>query len=342
MHRLFKRVLALLGVALLLATASWFLMKQKTRIKIAKPQSQVEHQLSNLTVKKFDAKGQLEYTVTTPKSFHQPQTNAQHIDFPHMVATKENQPKITIDAKTGLVKKDGQEIQLKDDVTIVHEAFKTYASGTLNTSFLRYFPKQNEASTDALVVWNQSQNHLEALGLKANIETREVELKRKVKGNYYSKEQGNISFSSEYAYFNEIEGRGLFKEAVHIDGDKLHLRAHQAKIFTDEKHKLVKAEAHGTKDKLAHAWIKAMPNKPFVHAFADRLIYHPATNKLELIGKARIRLGNNQMTAPHMWYDLKTETLSTTSKPEKRTHIQIDPGMQGKGLHEHLSAMHDE
>jgi|GEM_PF-988275 len=340
MHPLFKRFLALLGVALLVATASWFLMKQKTRIKIANPQNQVEHQLSNLTMEKFDAKGQLEYTITTPKTFHQ--NNIQRIEIPHIVVTKENQPQITIDANTGFVKKDGQEIQLKDDVTVVHEAFKAYAKGVLKTSFIRYFPKQNEASTNALVEWDQNQNHLETVGLKANIETREVELQHDVKGNYYSKEQGNITFSSGYAYFNEIEGRGLFKEAVRIDGDKLHLRAHKAKIFTDEKHKLVKAEAHGHKDALAHAWIKAMPDKPFVHAFADRLIYHPESNKLELVGKARIKLGKNQMTASHMWYDLKTETLSTTAKSEKRTHIQIDPGMQGKSLHEHLSAMHDE
>ncbi|MCH9755809.1 MAG: lipopolysaccharide transport periplasmic protein LptA [Gammaproteobacteria bacterium] len=135
-----------------------------------------------------------------------------------------------------------------------------------------------------------------------------------------------IQFEAGHVTFNDKKGIGTYTRGVSINQGSSHLRADSATTQMDKKHRLMSATAFGSKDERAHFWTSPTVDNPPLHAYADTICYHPLKHELELIGHAYIVQGKNQLTAPHIRYNIKAERFITTAQNNERTVILIDPG----------------
>ena len=179
-----QRIAPLFSVLLLLAGLTWLTLTQHSKIKFVQSTNRSEHRFTALDVQQFDATGQRVYHLTAPSSYHLPQTDTHHLNTPHILVTKNNQPVWTVVSQQAIITPKAEEIKFIQHVRIHHDAYKNQAAGMLTTELLRYFPKKKQAHTPLEITWDQGNNHLEAIGMQANLVTHDIELLKNVHGTY--------------------------------------------------------------------------------------------------------------------------------------------------------------
>jgi lipopolysaccharide export system protein LptA len=93
----------------------------------------------------------------------------------------------------------------------------------------------------------------------------------------------------------------------------------------DEKNKLIKAIAEGSKTEQAHFWTLTDEKKPPVHAYANTIRYFPEKHLIQLVGRARVEQGNNSFSAPTINYDTLHQHVLSQSDSQGQTVIVIHP-----------------
>ncbi len=280
---------------LLLAAGAWFFLTNAPKIKLESPKDTTEHRFTTLQVQQFDKTGGLAYALSAPSTYHLPNEDTHHLNTPHIVVTKPNQPTWTIQSKKALVTSKAEEIQFLDQVEAHHTAYQKQAAGVFQTEAISYFPKKKLLKTPHKFTWDQASNHIESIGMQANLITQRIELLDAIKGTYTQ----NVNTA--------------------------HLNESRVTTKMNKHNKLTRATAFGSDDKKAHFWTSGTDTKPPFHAYADTLFYHPLKNQLELRGHGNLVQGNNTLEAPHIFYDTKAKHLLTTAENEQSTVILIDP-----------------
>lgn len=128
--------------------------------------------------------------------------------------------------------------------------------------------------------------------------------------------------SAELSQQNHL---GTYINGVSLDQGSTHIRAAKAITQGNASNQLVKAIIEGDLHTQAHYWGLVAQDKPMLHAYADKIIYYPLTQEVELIGHARIEQGKHAFTAPVIQYNLKTQHVSTKQLPGEQTTITIHP-----------------
>ncbi|KTC65726.1 lipopolysaccharide export system protein LptA (plasmid) [Legionella adelaidensis] len=134
-----------------------------------------------------------------------------------------------------------------------------------------------------------------------------------------------INLRADSADLNQQTHNGKYIGNVEFDQGSSHLRAAEAITKANEKNELIKAIAKGSKKEQAHYWALTAPDKPPLHAYADKITYFPERHIIELIGNARVEQGTDSFSAPKIIYDTEHEHVVTESDGKKRTVIIFHP-----------------
>jgi LPS export ABC transporter protein LptC len=290
-----RYITTLFAIILFAASAAWVLLTNAPKIKLQLPADATAHRFTALDVQQFDPTGQRIYHLTAPDTYHLANEDTHHLNHPMIFVTKANRPTWTIQSEEAVVTPKAEEIKFLRQVEAHHAAYQKHAAGVFKTEAVSYFPQKKWVHTPLFVSWDQADNHVEAIGMQANLTTQKIELLEKIEGTYQ------------------------------LNKNTSHLEASRVTTKMNKKNRLSRASAFGNSDKKAHFWTSDQTDTPPLHAYADTIYYHPITHQLELIGHANLMRGKNTLTAPHIRYDTQAEQLITTAENNKRTLILIDP-----------------
>ena len=134
-----------------------------------------------------------------------------------------------------------------------------------------------------------------------------------------------LNFRANTADINQETHLGTYQDKVELDQGSTHLRASRAMTEINEKNKLIKAIAKGSKTEQAHFWTLTDEKKPPVHAYADTIRYFPEKHLIQLIGRARVEQGNDSFSAPTINYDTLHQHVLSQSHHQGQTVIIIHP-----------------
>ncbi|MCH9755808.1 MAG: LPS export ABC transporter periplasmic protein LptC [Gammaproteobacteria bacterium] len=179
-----QNITTLFSILLLLAGTAWFVLTNVPKVQLNLPTDTPEHRFTALEVQQFDKTGAQIYHLKSPSTYHMPDKDTHHLNTPHIFVTKANQPDWTIQAQKALVTPKALEIKFLDQVMIHHDAYEDQAAGVLKTEAISYFPKKKLAHTPLKITWDQDDNHLEAIGMQANLITHHIELLENIRGTY--------------------------------------------------------------------------------------------------------------------------------------------------------------
>lgn len=137
-----------------------------------------------LTVRQFDKQGHLLNQLNTPLLRHIPKNNSHLIKDPHIIVSQNNHPTMTIHSQFATALYGGREITFKQDVVIHQAKDDKNPESSLKTEKITYFTKAQLAVTDLPVSWEQAGNCVQAIGMKAFLAEKRVQLLSKARGTY--------------------------------------------------------------------------------------------------------------------------------------------------------------
>jgi lipopolysaccharide export system protein LptC len=135
-----------------------------------------------LSVKKFNTKGQLSYHLETDKLEHIPHKNTSHLRPLKITTFQEKQEPWVITANLGISVDGTEEIKLRKNVIITQKNDK--GTSTLLTEKLLYYPNKDLATTDEKVTYIQPGITVTSIGMNAFLKQKRVKLLSQAWGRY--------------------------------------------------------------------------------------------------------------------------------------------------------------
>ena len=144
-----------------------------------------------------------------------------------------------------------------------------------------------------------------------------------------------LELSADTIDLNQQNQHGEYQGHVELDQGTTHLRAAKAITHTDKHNQLIAAFAYGDPtlplthpSHLVHYWTKTDLEKPILHAWAEIIRYFPHRHRIELIGHASVKQGNDSLVAPKICYDTLEQHVLTEHHGKTRTVIIFHPEKQ--------------
>jgi len=144
---------------------------------------EVDFFIRDARIQLFGQDGQLEQVITTPLAQHLPGIEQTQLMTPVMIQPRADGSLLEIKADEAWMLDDETKIELAGDVQVIDNPVQ----GTpmiMTTSVLALFPPQNFASTEAAVTLTDGQSRTDAVGMKAWLSERRIELLSEVRGIY--------------------------------------------------------------------------------------------------------------------------------------------------------------
>lgn len=133
-----------------------------------------------------------------------------------------------------------------------------------------------------------------------------------------------LYFSADRISVNNKKHINVYRGHVTLVQGTRHLKAAFVKTISTANNQLSKAIARGKAKQKAHLWIKTNTNKPYLHAYANTIIYQPLLNRITLLGNALIKQGKNHFYSTNITYDLKHERLISNKNKNSRNTIILE------------------
>jgi lipopolysaccharide export system protein LptC len=137
----------------------------------------------HFTLRRFDATGAIQHTLTAEKMFHFPDDDSTEVLAPHL--TYYGLRQTTVTARTAWLDKAGKHVRLNDDVRVVRAGDAETPETVITTSIMHVTPDDEYAYTDAPVTITQGQSVMHGVGLEANHKTQIAVLSGPVRGTIY-------------------------------------------------------------------------------------------------------------------------------------------------------------
>jgi len=179
-------ITSVFSILVILATSAWYFLTESSSPTLDQQilNNTPDHRFILLKIEQFDIKGNRLHSLKTPYAHHIPSEQHLWLKTPRIWVTEAKQPTWTIQSKEAVISDDGQEVVFKNQVEIEHSAFKNTPPGVLKSEQMSYFPKTHIASTPLKIIWEQNENTLEALGMKANLAEHQVDLLHNTRAIY--------------------------------------------------------------------------------------------------------------------------------------------------------------
>ena len=174
--------LALIG----LSCSGWYFASSSTIVKLDETTLSTTPDMivHTLTVRQFDANGLQVNYLQTPLLHHTQQNNTHWLKTPHVIIVNANQKTWDIQSKQALALHGGETITFTKEV-IIHQKEDAHTSeSTISTEELTYFPKDKLATSPLKVTYKQQNNQVEAVGMRAYLNDKRVQLLSQARGTY--------------------------------------------------------------------------------------------------------------------------------------------------------------
>lgn len=140
----------------------------------------------NFTVRQLDAEGNVKYSLTGSSMVHFADDESSEITAPRLTYLA-SPPPLHLQSKWARVSKDGETVDLHEDVFGRREATADEAEVTFRTTVLRVIPDDQFATTDAPVTITQGPSVIKGTGLDADNLKRLFILRERVTSTIHSK-----------------------------------------------------------------------------------------------------------------------------------------------------------
>lgn len=120
------------------------------------------------TLRKFDATGALKYTLKAKEIVHFPDDDSTDMKLPHLIYLHPQKPVMTMNADYGHMSRDGEQVDLYDNVRL-HRAATAKDPETIGTTRqLTILPDDEKAYTREPVLITQGQSVIKGVGLQVD------------------------------------------------------------------------------------------------------------------------------------------------------------------------------
>lgn len=124
--------------------------------------------ISGATLRKLDPAGNLQYTLKAVDIRHYPDDDTTDMLKPDVVYLHPTRPPVSMSAERGHMSKDGERVDLYENVRIFRSASGKDEAMTAVTSQLTVLPDEEKAFTKEPVVITQGDSWLKGTGLQVN------------------------------------------------------------------------------------------------------------------------------------------------------------------------------
>ena len=139
-----------------------------------------DYYLRNVNSRQFDEQGALDFTVVTQSIEHNPKDNSAKLKEPFFSLYRDGKLEWTITSQSGTVYEAGEKVDLQQRVIIASSDQQT----TLKTPQLVIFPDKKLVKTNKPVTLLNPNGFTRAVGLRADLHTKTIELLDQVRGQY--------------------------------------------------------------------------------------------------------------------------------------------------------------
>lgn len=140
--------------------------------------------IDNFTATTLDELGKVRFVMSAKKMVHYPDNDTTYLEAPQIVSLTTDRPPIRMSAQSGELSHKGDEIFLRDEVTIVRPAFARQSELTFKTDYLHVLPNKDTADSDRAVLLADARTTLNAIGMELDYKTHIVKFLSKVQTVY--------------------------------------------------------------------------------------------------------------------------------------------------------------
>ena len=119
-------------------------------------------------LRKLDSSGQLQYTLNSAVIRHYPDDDSTDMSKPHLVYLYPTRPSVTIRAERGHATKEGEQVDLYENVHLTRAATATDEEMNGYTDQLTVFPDDEKAFTKSPVLITKGQSWLKGVGMQVD------------------------------------------------------------------------------------------------------------------------------------------------------------------------------
>ena len=175
-------LLPLLG---LLMASYWLSLQVQPLPSLSKEvRHDVDFTIEHLSSTGLDKQGIPRSTLFAEKMWHFSDDDTTHLQMPHIVSLKVEQPPVNITAKLGTLSKNNEDVFMHDDVVITRTDPKTLNEMRFETDYLHIAPDRDTADTDHAVLMYDKKNVVSAVGLLFDNQARTVKLLSQVRAKH--------------------------------------------------------------------------------------------------------------------------------------------------------------
>ena len=169
-----------------LACSGWYFASSSTVIKLDEETLSTTPDMivNTLSVRQFDSNGQQAHYLQTPLLHHTPRNDTHWLKTPQIIVANAKQGVWDIRSKQAIALNGGEKITFTKEVIIHQQHHEKTQESTLTTEQLTYFPKGKFATSDVKVTYSQAHNTVEAIGMKAYLNDKRVQLLSQARGTY--------------------------------------------------------------------------------------------------------------------------------------------------------------
>ena len=140
--------------------------------------------IDNFTATTLDAKGKVHFVMSAKKMVHYPDDDTTHLEAPQIASHASEHTPMHMSARSGELSHKGDEIFLRNDVTIIRPAYAKQSELVFKTDYLHIMPNKNIAASDQPVSLVDARTRLDATGMELDYKTHIVKFLSKVRTVY--------------------------------------------------------------------------------------------------------------------------------------------------------------
>ena len=151
----------------------------------------VDYYVENAILRKLDQTGRLQYTLNSKEIRHYPDDDSTELSAPHLVAQNIDKPNLTISAERGHLSKDGEKVDLYENVHVVRAATTEDPELRAVTTELTILPDEEKAFTKQPVLITQGKSWIKGVGMQIDNRTQTNILESRASASLESKSAKN-------------------------------------------------------------------------------------------------------------------------------------------------------
>ncbi len=140
--------------------------------------------IDNFVATTLDQNGKIHFVMSAKKLWHYPDDDTTHLELPRLESMSAEHPPMRMAALNGEISSKGDEVFLRNEVTIVRPAHADKNELTFSTNYLRVVPQQDIADSNQPVKMVDADTTLNAVGMELDYKAHTIKFLSRVRTEY--------------------------------------------------------------------------------------------------------------------------------------------------------------